>query len=657
MAYGLRYQAEWRFKDLGGYLYIDKKDYVGSVDDLILQDKAIGISRVLKDWESHILNLQCEFMIHNNFADYFDLLELMTGTEKLFRVRVETTIPTSVSIFEGFLNTETTEQRYLNRQVLRLVASSYLSKLKNVYPDSIDTLQNESMIDIINEALVQTGSDFDIRVNSTLYASGDTLGVGQTLFNKNALFTETFWKNNIDRKNSFEIIESILTTFNAYLYWWDGRWYIERYHDIWQTSIDFVEYTSGVSYGQSDSGSVENESRAIQDISTIQWIETTQTLFVDPGFLLIQIRLNRNNSLLLNMTIGDLADIQEVFGVVPFPDLRTWEEWADPGDDLIWLGAGQSYLTIKNSIARGISDPGSYTDFHRGIYTRFNMTVDNDEAYLTIKFKYAFSLLDFSGFDFNGDWDKYSFKFNWYLRDTPGNNFVMFNESSEEWEFVNTVEANGLQTTTVSGTNFDPDNKSCEVSITIPLGTISGYSGDKSLVFMIGIEDITWNPGPVTIINTTGPASVAYIGDIIFTVSGEQLADNIIEGTQNTDFLGKKTIVLDLSDVANLNYKNGVIQGTNWDQQTTTWTMDGIDFFSLIQWILIDKFRLYNVSKQRLSGNVESGTTLYRPFQLFTESKQSDKKFVITGIHLLPARNQTVLTLREYDNETVINLI
>ena len=234
MTYGTKYRAGWQSKDLQGYLYIKEKDYSGAITDVVLQDDAIAITNNFEDTESPIIGLRCEFYILNNKDDYFELFELLTATEQKFKVNVSVTAPYTATAFEGFMNVDTISHGYLHNQVMRLVASSYLSKLEYLTPASILTRQNVTFIDLINEILVGCGAAFDIRVNCSMYATGDTLSSGKTLFNLNGITTEAFWDSDTERKNSLEILEAILLPLNCFLYWWDGYWYIEHFTDIWR---------------------------------------------------------------------------------------------------------------------------------------------------------------------------------------------------------------------------------------------------------------------------------------------------------------------------------------------------------------------------------------------------------------------------------------
>ena len=212
MAYGERYIANWAAKGKTGTLTILQKDYVGDADTVKLHNDAIVITKEFDNWESHIIGDICEFSIVNYNQNYFDLFDLMIAKELKYKVVVECNyLSENYILFDGYINTEVVVQKYLRFSTINLVASSYLSKLENVYPDSIDTeLTALSIIDIINEILNQIGNTYPIRVCSFLRSDEYTMyESGKSFANRNGLYNEVFWENNVDRVNSLVILEEI----------------------------------------------------------------------------------------------------------------------------------------------------------------------------------------------------------------------------------------------------------------------------------------------------------------------------------------------------------------------------------------------------------------------------------------------------------------
>ena len=68
-------------------------------------------------------------------------------------------------------------------------------------------------------------------------------------------------KKHTTTSEALEIIKKILITFDAFIYWYSGYWYIERYDDIFNaTTQTYVEYVNGTSYSPNDNGTAVSTS-------------------------------------------------------------------------------------------------------------------------------------------------------------------------------------------------------------------------------------------------------------------------------------------------------------------------------------------------------------------------------------------------------------
>ncbi len=669
MAYGTKYTAGWKSLNLEGILYIDEEDYVGASSSLKLADNELSISYPFEDWDSFVIGLTCEFTIVNDKDDFYELLPLMYATERQYKIRVEITSPSStvMDLFEGFLNVDTLTQKMLHKQKIRFVASSYLSKLEDNYSVNVDTLQNITYISLINEILSLIGTSFNVRVNASLVPTEDALSAGQTVFNKTGVFTELFWDNNVDRKNCLKILNIILEAFECYLYWFDGYWYIEQIEDIWNESPSYVEYTAGVSYSPTDAGSVVVEDRSLIDVHDLVYANKSQTVSVIPGYKTIQVEVLEEEGALFNLVSNQFIDVdsnlpETVNGVQPYPDFRTWQKWG--GLDWDWpqgpaYSSETNFSNIENCIKRGSDwrNLASVENPHRGLYTRFKVTVDRDlETVLNISFKY----LNTNGYgDRRGvPLENLTFRFYWYLRDPPGSYFIYYDADTEEWKRGGGSELSRIQYVEVIGSQWDVDHNTCKIDITIPLWEISGYIGDKDLVLCIGTESIARSSNLTNVAwleeywqdpAFNWAAYSAWFGDV-FVTTNEAVKNNILEGTINTNFLNKKEIKLLLNDVESVNYKNGVLRGSNLSEKTTTWNGTQISDLSLAERKIRNRFRFYNVSKQNITSDVINEGQL-RPFVLLEDSKQSNKKFLLTGYTFYPMRDKYVTKLFEFDDD------
>lgn len=693
MAYGNKYQIKFHGREESGptlgNIYIAEKDYVGSVTILKLAEHALNVKYIFDNWDSHIIGLRCQFNIVNDNADFYAYLELMTATERQFKVTVQIDSPSSraMPLFEGFIDCNNSEQRMLNYQTIRLTASSYLSKLSGVRLNAVDTLQALTFIDLIDDILTSTGRSDNIRINSSLYPEAASLSSGQTLFNRTGVFTELFWKNNIDRKSALEILNIILKTFDSYIYWWNGYWYIEQFDDLYETSKTFVEYTTGVSYGESDSGSNVIESSVVQDIHDMQFINQSQILKTIPGYQLIQVNLNLEDGVLLNLVNNDWYLATGVSGTVPYPDKRSWQYW----DGITHLQFTNyyalteksifNYKTISNAIFRVLNysdaqEQDSSDKTYRGLYTKFDTTIDENSR-LQISWKWASDKGAFGVWDDELGWH-HAFHFYWYLRITPGNNYVVYNYTTKTWEIVAGTEQSALQEVVINSddSDFDRDNIACKITINIPLNELgSSYYGDQTFVLGIGTETVELSDisnFPVELqtdyysayfdgydYQAAGQAFPivvgAAIGDVAVTTNST-LKNNVVEGSINTDFLNRKEVTLELSDVESQNYKSGILIGTNLDTRTAQWTNDGVNFYTIAEKDLQNLFRLYHQTQQKITARIHETTQQLRPFTLLQDSKQSNKKFLLIGINFFPTKDVYNLEFFEFDADSTINL-
>lgn len=645
MAYNNRYFSRWANTTKSGWLYIDEDGFSGAASSVTLRENAVRINYGFVDWGEPVVGIQCDFEIVNDRSNFFDLLPLLQAEERQYRIRVIVDHPTSYSLFEGFLNCEPGSQKYLHRQTIRLVASSYLYKLENFHPASVDELKTMTFIDIIDEILRSTGASFNIRVNCKLKAEGDVHSAGQSLFNKNGFYTELFWKDGVERFKSLGILKTILTTFDCYIYWWRGLWYIERYEDLWTLNPSFVEYTTGQTYNPTQVGAVVNEVRAVTDLHTIVFINQTQVLNTLPGYNTIRIMLEDKR--VMNMVMRDLSKAEYVYDGLPSPGYRKWLKW---GAYLgFWADAGKPYSNIMGAIKRSLL-PNNDWAINHGLYATLKVTVDYDTK-LNIKFKYAVDTAVIYGW--TGAWKDYTFLFHYYLRIGT----MYLSKSGDAWTLAESDEVTALQIQSVSGTNFDPINKTVEISFSVPIGQAEIFfdsknqgrvQGDQIVVLCIATEQIqksdetfAVSPGLTKFTNTV------WYGDIEVTATGN-LQDNDITGTINSRFLNTKDIRLDLYDMESYNYMNGILRGSNLDIRTERWGInDGAD-------VVLRRGIVYGTS---------SGPTIDNPACKFTNDGTGFGQFATKITGLSPGTTYYVRSYAvnglgtAYGNERTVNTI
>lgn len=675
MAYELKYELGFNSLQITGKVSIYEESGTPGSEILIMRNNSLRINYNWGSWEDPIIGLTASFSIVNNKDDFFELLPLLSAEEGKYFIKIEGITPEAYVMFEGYLNCEDNEQKYLHKQDIRLNASSYLSKLQYVDAPTIEDLENDTFINIIDNCLRQTGTTDNIRVNCSLYPVGTSLPAYTTLFNKCGIYKEVFWQNNIDRDSALEVIRKILTTFDCFLYWFAGYWYIERYADIWSDSqINYVEYTTGVEYWPTDSGALFGNTPNVYDFVDVVKMDTTQIITMIAGQRQVEINIEQQH--LFSLVVNNFEAAQFTSENEPEPGHRQWLLYGgdSSGSPLDWdyANLGKPFRNIaKSAMAQNYSFLGAL-ELYRGAYTTFRTTVI-DELNMTITYKAGV----YGNIFAPGEMDEYDVDFYWYLKvGTPGktvneNIFIEYNDGTGLWEIV--YEAGGgyygLNKTNVPASEWDRTLRTCEVSVSIPFSdfitTHIPGGVDENFVFCIGAAVRNRTDFSSNTLNSL------WIGDVSIACTTE-LDNNYIKGEINTSFLNKKTITQYFHDSSNLTIRNAIWYGDEssfepdaLDMRTQTWvdvhTPSG-EALPLAEMKIKDAFRLYNKNSQKLTADIQNWF-LYRPFTRFTDSNQADssggegKHFVLVSNAYAPQEDRCSVTLSEYDVEEDINLI
>ena len=692
MAYSLHYTAGYtNIHGNTSRVSIYEDDYGGGTETLTLRHDSVDIRYNWSGWDEPIIGLSASFSIVNEESDFFDLLPLMTSEERKYLVIIEELDKApNKELFRGFLDCKDMQQKYLMRQDIRFNASGYLSKLQYVFTPTVETLENDTFINIILDCIDQTGAHptgFAIRVNSSLYAIGASLATGQTLFNKCGIYKESFWKDNIERDSALDIIKKILTSFDCYLYYWNGYYWIERYADIWNTSPTYVTYVSGTLYYPPDTGSVYNPTKTITDFVALTKTDTSQTLTIIPGQK--QVEVNIEQQLLFNFINNDYANADIDTPPLPNPPKGQWLLWGTEsgptglhwpdtsfGGVLLWE-KGSPFRTIQKAVGRNgfeTSAPEGYPDdcaVWIGNYIKFRATV-TDETVMTIKFKMYINPGYFLTDPEAQGPEDYNVEVYWYLRNPPGSYYLMYDYlDSGEWERIFSTDAGGIQRKDVNGAAFDTENGVAEISLEIALHEAydSIWGDDQDFIFCLGIPII--DRPYVAISDFALPHD--WRGDVTIATNA-QLTNNYLSGVTNTNFLNKKTLTQYFCDAADLGIRNAILYGEedtdgpeDLDERSQNWDDDhssSAEALELAEMKIKDKFRLYNVSRQKITSSIRANEEFYRPLSLFNDSNQDNStggtgppQFTLVGYGYRPQSDIMNMILAEYDNEETINLV
>lgn len=663
MAWVTEYDMTWRSGTRTGNIVIqrDGGSYIGS---LKLDYDSLEIENTIPGWNDPIARSRCSFTIINEESSWHDLLPLMTIENGEYRVVVDDELVNT--LFVGYINVEAVDQDMMFWSKLTITASGLLSKLEYVHPDSVDTKQYISLIDLIDDCLVLTGETNDIKVSCDLYETTAGYVSATTLFNRTAVFTELFWKNNIERASALDILRSILIATNCYLFWSNGYWYITHYMNLSGSQVE-VQYTAGTSagYGFSDTGSQGNVSHTNYDI----WSKTffkqmgdTQRLTVIPGFREIEVKLD--DALLENLVYPDLTNIVKSQNQAGPYIRREWYAWTHVSSNIGWYNEGDRYKNIENSIRRYSYDITYGETWLNGLTTRFVASITEDSV-IVITFKFGLGgwasyKVDYDSV-YQNNLSEQTIRFYWFLATYvyPGaEEYFMYDADTDTWYIESAGDPDG---------GGDPDNGACnKLDITFSdldkdLGTytgtlkirigevISDSSADLEnieFVFRMGQEKI--NAVGYT---TNLPGMHVYYGDFKVAVNDTKFI-NYYKGEINTDFLEKKTITMKVFDGI-WQSQGALVVNDSLEYLTSEWEDHndpswGVE--SLARWLLIYKFKLHTVARQIIEMDIYGPEI--PPFSVvtsFIDSKQSNKLFILLSNISRPESNIQTLKMYEYN--------
>lgn len=666
MAYNLRYYVPWSSKETQGYVYIYQFDGTDPSIKLTLLEDGITINTTFNDWNEPILQQNAQVTILNDKNDFFELLPLLEAEEGEYKIKIVETDPSRHTYFEGYLNSDVIEQTYLKNAPIRLVASNYISKLKDVTPARIENLQISSLIDTVSDTLKLIGDDSSIFVNISLCPSmaSNQKNANNTIMNLCSLNDELFWKDNVGRDSGLEILNKILKPFDSYLYWWDGNYYIERYDDLWTYPQTFVKYRTDVSYGYSSYGTGVNRTDVSQNIFSIDHIERGQTISFIPGLNKIEISLNpaNLNSMVRNWWDPVVDSSSETQLPQPYGSWLAWSEYVGgKAGTMRYQNLGQ-YKTINNSLVRiGYPiDDGPLNDqypYTHGLSSSFRMTVpDASSGDTTLNLTWKWTPYSTKG-DAMSSSLKYRTGFLLEIRnhESTGGLYLKYLPDENVWTTTSSRALNqGFNPTYVDGSTMESPFIN-EMSISIPMLDIStaaftSLEGDYTMVFTIGPTKSSANG-----ITYDGVYS-EVVGDVNVSVSQPSDA-NLITGTVSNKFLNKKNISLDLYGVDNFNQKNGIwtLGGSAQRHVTGLWYDRSLTYHTLEEKLMISKWKLYQKTRQTITSTIKT-TNFLKPFSAWYDEFQPTKKYVLVGYNFIPTHFEYQCVWNEFGTDTSVNL-
>lgn len=663
---------------VGFHISLQKDGYGGSTSDLSLRFNGL---RITYQEEDPIIGLSASLVIFNDKDNWYDLDDITSLEEKEFKIVIDASYnDEEVTLFDGFINSQTISQTYLNNSTINLTGSTYLSKLKNTTPVLVNTIEKRTLIDFIIDSINLTEKTDDIRINCTLDPSGGTLTSEKTCFNICGLDTEVFWKNNEDKEDGTSIIKNILVALGSTIYWWNGKWYIERYPDIWTTdgSKNWVEYDYDSSYGYGDTGTLININEASTNLpinslgsNNLGFVGASQKRNTIPGLQYLEINSKQNSY--LNLTIGDFFAAEwdsYDLGTVPSPPKRGWkypigniteaslncerltepyQQIFNPANLTCW-GTGLWYNDW------GWGENNDMTGY--GINTAFKVTVSDSSAgptTLNINFKWCNkSASGYSNWWGNPNGYVQWYRLYWYLRNPSGEYYILWDEDHERWyRTYSSTPQGGSQYIELTPDEVDQTTGVYKGSLSIPLTDVSGgTTGDQDFIFSANYSTYRFESA---VVQSTNWQTENVYGDFEITVSAPAQPNRII-GELNNRVLNKKKIDLKIFDIESLNYKNGFFTDSDFTTRTTYWTDDdGVKFLPLNWWLMHDKYQLLNRNRKKITGNLHCVGFIKPNSMWYDTADPSIRKYITSAYSYDVGTDMYNITFNEYDNTETIN--
>ena len=655
------------------FTYI-KLDSSATSESLVLAHDGIEIGCQFMDWNEPIFkqNAQIDILnIDSSYgANFFKLMPLMSAEEREFRVKIVETNPSSYTFFDGYLDSDAVEQQYLSNRPIRLVASNYISKLENVnIPIVNDINSRSSLIDVISSSFKTIGVDTSIYVNMTICPSGITKQSNNSALNLCVVDNEVFWKNTTEQDNGLEILNKVLKPFDSYLYWWNGNYYIERYDDLYSYPQSYVNYRTDVSYGYNNYGTSVTKYDTSSNIFTNKHIDQGQLLTIQPGLNKIEVKLNSERyTSLVNNDWNPVIDNSTSLSTLPQP-YGSWLCW--------WEYAGEimgnplySHYYVNNSTVIGMTNPlfRNLAPFNEGtiswtygLWSSFQFTADDPAQYKTtvLKLNYNFAPAGTEVPPRQSAPQDFIVTYAMEIRnhESAGGLYLKQDPNDNRWYIKPGITlADGMNEVIFKDSELEAPGYVKEISVSIPIHDVSqnvfaSMKGDYDMVLHIGVT----RKRNTDQTNVRSSLLYEYIGDFEITVQQDE-QDNLITGLINNKFLNKKTIELDLFDIHNYNYKNGIYTfGGAAQRRTESWHDSKTTDESLPAKLIRNKAKLFQKSRQTISSTIITNQYL-KPLSAWYDSNQPTKKFVLVDYQFIPTRKEYTCRWNEYDNDTSINI-
>lgn len=579
MAYGLKYQSE--FYNVFGRLVqvqIALEDYVGSVSNIRTSEVTLDVN--YKDNETAIVGTGVKVVVVNE-GGYGYLDDLLTSTEKQFQCTI---LHNGAMVFKGYSLCDLNEQDFLPISTITLQFTDYLHRLDGHYmPQLTDISITSSIFTLLQGLRGAIGLHTHMYVNSTLFENRMTKTATETFLEQTLIENSLFYSDTVNYENTYDAINKALLPFGAFLYTYGDRWMLERQEDITRTGT-WVDYTI-ILPGESTTSLRQEYNKQDGDF---QYKELSQKINYDSGLktLILNLKEKAYDSLAFNNY--DPADVSVIVDTHPEPgdlEVRKWYIYYQCiGLEKKYAFRGmESCFKWEIPYAVDLVDSQTY-GLHYAFEVQFNASPDTPTI---LNISYSMSSEIWMGavesvnltFWLTLDGGNYS---GGYLREitlSDGNRVL------EPTMFPHDVS---ITTSTVITPSLKDKDKVWSVNYEINLTDqiLNSATGEvyDSLWEQLGRPTtqkfiISFWP-PVFILqggvfwrgHSSQIPRINYLGDVAITVSQAD-TPNKLTYYINQDFIKTKEIDMELWDLPNINFCNGLLYdaGGGIETKTETW--------------------------------------------------------------------------------------
>lgn len=252
MAYGIKYKCDFT-SDINGISYsvrILKKDYNSAVTTIRMAGEPISINYT-NGSEFKFETIRGSECIINFFADYENQFEeILTSDKGIYRVEV---YKNSVFYWGGFVIQDNYSEPFQSVPYqISLRATDGLGDLKNYTLKQVDGglyAYNMPLIQILLRCLSNLQNGTQLITSIDLFEFGiDRFSGSEDALNSIQVNPYTYLDKDDLTLNCSQIVKSILEIFNAYIFYKDGKYYVERVNyklqDTLKRSIYNISFNS-----------------------------------------------------------------------------------------------------------------------------------------------------------------------------------------------------------------------------------------------------------------------------------------------------------------------------------------------------------------------------------------------------------------------------